>query len=113
MCVYIYVCVCVFTRLCGDVASRYERHHKLAPNTISVCELRGSDGSVLDVIDAVSHVADDMEELVGIISTSSSADSGVHTHTHTHTHTHGVCLCVCACVYVNMCVCVCVCIYIV
>ena len=68
------------------MASRYERHHKLAPNTISVCELRGSDGSVLDAIDPVSDVADDMEELVGIISTSSSADSGVH-----------VCVCVCVC----------------
>lgn len=63
--------------LCGDVAARYQRHHKLAPNTISICELRGSDGSVLDVTDAVSDVADDMEELVGIISTSTSTDSTI------------------------------------
>jgi hypothetical protein len=56
--------------LCGDVAQRYVRHHKLpAGATIVICELRGSDGSVLDEEDAVADVADDMEELVGILST--------------------------------------------
>jgi hypothetical protein len=55
--------------LCGDVAARYQRHHKLESGTISICELRGSDGSLLDATDAITDVADDMEELVGVIST--------------------------------------------
>ena len=56
--------------LCGDVAARYARHHKLPENSVTIRELRGSDGSVLDETDAVCDVADDMEELVGVISTS-------------------------------------------
>ena len=56
--------------LCGDVAARYARHHKLPEDSVTIRELRGSDGSVLDETDAVCDVADDMEELVGVISTS-------------------------------------------
>jgi len=49
--IYIYICMHLCICLCW----------------ISICELRGSDGSVLDETDAVNDVADDMEELVGII----------------------------------------------
>jgi hypothetical protein len=51
----------------ADVARRYERHNKLAQNTINICELRGQDGSVLDPSDSVTDACDEMEELVGVL----------------------------------------------
>ena len=53
--------------LCNDVARRYERHNKLATNSVNVSEIRGRDGSVLDSSDLVVDACDDMEELVGIL----------------------------------------------
>ena len=61
--------------LCDNVADRYIRHHKLEPASVTIREIRGSDGSVLCEMDAVCEIADDMEELVGIISTSRHTES--------------------------------------
>ena len=52
----------------GDnVARRYERHNKLAQDTVKICELRGHDASVLDPTDSVVDACDEMEELVGVL----------------------------------------------